>query len=78
MKNKKYKIKKLLLNRRSNKKILLKNPKNGGTPERENKKIVIKKVKKLSKLKELKEYRVFMGLLNTDIIIQKKPTKVKL
>jgi len=45
----------LFLSKRSNINILLKKPKNGGTPANENKKIVKTKIKKLSKPNILKE-----------------------
>ena len=68
----------MLLSKRSNIKILLKKPKKGGTPAKENKKIVKIKIKKLSKPNMLNEYKVFSGLFNTDKNTQKKPIRVAL
>ena len=66
------------MSKRSKINILLKKPKNGGTPANENKKMVNTKIKKLSKPNILKEYNVLSGLLSTDKNIQKKPTNVRL
>jgi hypothetical protein len=78
IKNKKYNKKKPLFIRRFIRNNLLKNPKNGGTPAKENKKIVKKNKYELEKLNIEKEYNVLKFFKRIENNNQKKPSNVKL